>query len=80
LELVKKYKKKLETNFPPKPVSSVLQYKIASNFCKDTSPQAFEESGCAICGKLTLLTELQKLSELELNLNVLFDSAKYNTN
>ena len=56
--------------FPPKPLSPFLQHRIATNFCKDTSPQAFEESGCAICGKLTLLTELQKLSKLELNLNV----------
>ena len=71
LESVKKYQKKLETNFPPKPLSSLLQHKIASNFCKDTSPQAFEESGCAVCGKLTLLTELQKLSELKLNLDIL---------
>jgi len=71
LESVKKYQKKSETNFPPKPLSSLLQHKIASNFCKDTSPQAFEESGCAVCGKLILLTELQKLSELEFNLDVL---------
>ena len=71
LESVKKYQKKIETDFPPKPLSSLLQHKIASNFCKDTSPQAFEESGCAVCGKLTLLTELQNLSELELNLDVL---------
>ena len=71
MESVKKYQKKLETNFPPKPLSSLLQHKIASNFYKDTSPQNFEESGCAVCGKLTLFTELQKLSELELNLNVL---------
>jgi len=71
LKSVKKYQKQIETNFPPKPLTSHLQHKIASNFCKDTSPQAFEESGCAICGKLTLLTELQNLSELELNLNVL---------
>jgi len=71
LESVKKYQKKLETNFPPKPLSFFLQYKIASNFCKDTSPQAFEESGYTVCGKLTLLTELQILSELKLNLDVL---------
>ena len=69
LESVKKCQKKSKTNFPPKPLSSLLQHKVASNFCKDTLPQAFE--GCAICGKLTLLTELQKLFELELNLNVL---------
>ena len=61
----------MKTNFPPKPLSAFLQHKIASNFCKDTSPKAFEESGCAVCGKLTLFTELHKLSKLELDLNVL---------
>ena len=70
MKSVKKYQKKKETDFPPNPLTSLLQHKIASNFCKDTSPQAFEESGCAVCGKLTLLTELQNLSELELDLNV----------
>ena len=71
MKSVKKYQKKIETNFPPKPLTSLLQHKIASTFCKDTSPQAFEEIGCAVCGKLTLLTELQNLSDVELNLNVL---------
>jgi len=71
LKSVKKYQTKIETSFPPKPLSSLLQHKIASNFCKDTSPNAFEEGGCTVCGKLTLLTELQNLSELELNLDVL---------
>ena len=38
LKSVNKYQKKKETNFPPKPLTSFLQHKIASNFCKDTSP------------------------------------------
>ena len=71
LKSVKKNQKKIETIFSPKPLTSLLQHKITSNFCKDTSPQAFEESGCAVCGKLTLLTELQNLSDLGLDLNVL---------
>ena len=71
LESVKNYQKKMKTKFPPKPLSSMLQHKIISNFCNNTSLKNFEESGCAVCGKLTLLTDLQKLSELELNLDVL---------
>ena len=71
LESVKKYKKNIEIKFPPKPLSSILQHKIISKFCTDTSFKNFEESGCAVCGKLTLMTDLQKLSELELNLDVL---------
>jgi hypothetical protein len=75
LKSVRKYQEK-ETNFLPKPLTSLLQHKIASNFCKDTSPETFEESGCAVCGKLTLLTELQNLSELGL----CFNSARCYTN
>lgn len=37
----------------------------------DTSPAEFEESGCAICGKLTLIKDLQKISELDLNMEIL---------
>src|SRR6266567_3001340 len=71
LESVKKYQKNIESKFPPSPLSLDLQHKIALNFCKDTALKIFEEAGCAVCGKLTLFTELQKLSELKLDLNVL---------
>ena len=37
----------------------------------DTSPTEFEESGCAICGKLILIKDLQKLSQLDLNMEIL---------
>ena len=36
------------------------------------SPENFMESGCAVCGELTVLTQLQKLSNLEnIDLDVL---------
>jgi hypothetical protein len=38
--------------FPPVPPSSELFQKIISDFCADTSPEVFEEAGCAVCGKL----------------------------
>ena len=50
----------METNFPPKLLSPLLQHKIATNFCKNTLPQAFEESRCAVCG--TLVTPFDLVS------------------
>jgi len=57
--------------FPPKPSAERLQHIIISNFCTDTSPNAFIESGCAVCGKLTKAKELIELSTLDFNLDVL---------
>ena len=34
-------------------------------FCADTSPDVFEEAGCAVCGKLTPICEMEELSEVE---------------
>ena len=41
-----------------------------SDFCADTSPEIFEESGCAVCGKLTPICEMEELSDVE-NVNLL---------
>src|SRR6202453_1103620 len=61
-----------KTNFPPSPPSLKLQHTIISNWCKDMSPEHFMESGCAVCGELMLLTQLQKLSTLDnIDLDVL---------
>ena len=37
----------------------------------DTSPAELEESGCAICGNLTLIKDLKKISKLDLNMEIL---------
>ena len=68
LEAVKKYQAHTKSQFPPAPLSKSLQHQIVSEFCKDTVPNMFQEAGCTVCGKLALLTELQKLSDLKLNL------------
>ena len=52
-------------------LSKNLQHKIITGFGNDTSPAEFEESGCAICGKLTLIKDLWKKSELDLNIEIL---------
>src|ERR1700736_714493 len=51
--------------FPPNPPSTELCQNIISDFCADTSPEVFEEVGCAVCGKLTPICEMEELSEVE---------------
>jgi hypothetical protein len=74
LEAVHQYQKKKAMAFPPLPPSEKLQHTIISDFCNNTAPNKFIESGCAVCGRLTLLTELQKLSDLNLDLSILIQS------
>ncbi|KAF8881017.1 hypothetical protein BD779DRAFT_1445846, partial [Infundibulicybe gibba] len=38
--------------FPPEPLSEELVATIVTGFCKDSSPEVLEESGCAVCGQL----------------------------
>jgi len=74
LNSVKKYQEKVSTLFPAIAPSEKLQHTIISNWCKDTTPSQFMESGCVVCGKLTPILELKKLSETNLDLNVLIQS------
>lgn len=60
-----------EPDFPPKPPSKDLIHKVATGFVKATAPSKFVEKGCAICGKLTLLTELIRLADVDCNLDIL---------
>ncbi|KAF9455719.1 hypothetical protein BDZ94DRAFT_1118262, partial [Collybia nuda] len=54
--------------FPPAPPSQKIQHSTITNFCTDTSPKIFMETGCTVCGKLTLCSDLQKLKDLDLDL------------
>jgi hypothetical protein len=58
-------RKRSKTKFPPSPPSTKLQHTIISDWCKDMSPNSFMESGCAVCGELTALSQLQTLSSIE---------------
>ena len=71
LTAVKNHQLRIKSQFLPVPLSNSLQYQVISRFCKDTTPSTFQEAGCAVCGKLTLFTELQKLSDLKLDLQIL---------
>jgi hypothetical protein len=66
----KYYWSKKDIKFPPDPPSAELCQKIVLDFCADTSPEVFEEAGCAVCGKLTPICEMEELSEVE-NVNLL---------
>ncbi|KIM74022.1 hypothetical protein PILCRDRAFT_53342, partial [Piloderma croceum F 1598] len=55
--------------FPPLKPSTELKETIVSNWCKDTSPDSFMESGCAVCGQLTPIKNLSKLSATECDLD-----------
>ena len=69
LASVNKYNHKHQ--FPPCAPSEKLQQTIAYDFCEDTSPNMFTESGCAVCGKLIHKFQLQKWSQLNVDFDVL---------
>ena len=57
----KYYWSKKDIKFPPDPPSTELCQKIVSDFYAYTAPEAFEEAGCAICGKLTPVCEMKEI-------------------
>jgi len=61
----KHYWTKKDAKFPPDPPSADLCQKIVSAFCADTAPEVFEEAGCAVCGKLIPVCEMEELSDVE---------------
>ena len=60
-----------QNSFPPAPPDASLRRKIINDFCNAIKPSKFEEAGCAVCGALTLKTELSNLSSLNIDLSVL---------
>src|ERR1700732_34750 len=61
----KQYKSRKNVKFPPEAPSVELCQNIVLDFCADTSPEVFEETGCAVCGKLTPICKMEELSEVE---------------
>jgi len=55
-----------KSQFPPDPPSMKLQHTIISDFCKDTSPNKFVEAGCAVCGRLTPVSQLKEFSDIDM--------------
>ena len=57
--------------FPPAPPTKELLQRIAKDFVRATSRTKFEESGCAVCGRLNAMTNLLNLKEANCNFNIL---------
>jgi hypothetical protein len=61
----------LASTFPPPPVDKVLSHKIIKSSCSKLEPESFEEKGCAVCGHLTPVSSLSRLSAVKTYLHVL---------
>ena len=72
-EKIYKDKKKIQDIFPPSPATPALQHMIISNACQDMSSEQLSESGCAVCGQLTLVKDLINLSDAKVDLNILIN-------
>jgi hypothetical protein len=58
-------------SFPPSPPSDVLQWTIIKDFCEATASKIFEESGCTVCGALTLQSDLFEINCVNNKLSIL---------
>ncbi|KAJ7938504.1 hypothetical protein B0H13DRAFT_1536850, partial [Mycena leptocephala] len=64
-------RKKIDTDdvatFLPLPPSRELRHEIITGMRQDVNPVEIEESGCAVCGKLTLNIELTSMTDVDIN-------------
>ena len=51
--------------FPPQPLSQNIKNKVIEGFCEELSPERIVESGCAVCGCLTVQKCLLPLKGLD---------------
>ena len=65
--------------FPPQPPSSVLLDNIIQGFSNDIKLENYIEDACSVCGLLTFKKSLQKLDDLNLNLDILICSSSIPT-
>jgi hypothetical protein len=57
--------------FPPEPLSPETTHRVITSACHNMTAQALEESGCAVCGQLTMRCQLLQLDSIHDNLSVL---------
>ncbi|KAJ7740539.1 hypothetical protein B0H16DRAFT_1267217, partial [Mycena metata] len=57
------------TQFPPSPASEEALHRILTLSSEAVQPDRFLEAGCAVCGRLTSLHELTRLSTFAGNLD-----------
>ena len=61
--------------FPPDPLSTQTTHKIIRSMCQKMAPDLLEESGCAVCGLLTIKKQLLSLESISSHLSVLSSPA-----
>ncbi|KAJ7305399.1 hypothetical protein DFH08DRAFT_721191, partial [Mycena albidolilacea] len=61
----------LSSDFPPPPASRELRHSVITEMCADFAPAAFEESGCAVCGRLTNNANLSPKDNLNVDWSLL---------
>ncbi|KAF6754971.1 hypothetical protein DFP72DRAFT_812213 [Ephemerocybe angulata] len=59
--------------YPPPPLSDLDKINIIREFCEDLRPSCFEESGCAVCGQLTRITDLKPMHTLGCSFDALLE-------
>lgn len=59
--------------FPPAPATLNIHEAVISGFCNDTKLELLEERGCAVCGQLTNVHELQPMSTYPYGLECLIN-------
>ena len=57
--------------YHPPPLSSDLAHTIIMDFCDNSKPSCFEESGCAVCGQLTPTSSPSPLKSIKGMLGIL---------
>jgi hypothetical protein len=57
--------------FPPPPASQTLRHGVISDMCADFNPMQFEETGCAVCGRLCKLVDLTPMAEMDVDWDLL---------
>ena len=60
-----------EQIFPPSPLEYKIEHAIVKAWCKNMSPENFEEVGCTVCGELSLRSKSVLLKDASVNLDIL---------
>ncbi|KLO04890.1 hypothetical protein SCHPADRAFT_840071, partial [Schizopora paradoxa] len=53
--------------FPPRPLSDRRKHDIIANYCRDFEAANIDEAGCAVCGRLTVLTDSVPIADVDLD-------------
>ena len=54
-----------QVHFPPQPLGLNIKNQIIKDFCEELSPERIIETGCAVCGSLTIQQSLLPLADFD---------------